>query len=297
MSAVSLVLQRLVERIESAEVLDGPAAALSSVVDRAAPDGPVKDALSGTWLGHAVHPAAVLVPAGAWLSATALDLTSPRSSRAAARRLVGLGVLAAGPAAATGASDWSDTEGAEKRVGLVHAGGNYLAIALQVASWRARGRGRHGRGVVLSAAATGLMGVTAWLGGHLAYAYGVGVDTTAFTPYPDEWTGVGRLDDLPEGQPVQARANGVPVLLVRDGATVRALGDRCSHRGGPLSEGQVEDGCVTCPWHGSRFRLADGAVDRGPATMPQPVLDVRVVDGAVQVRHRTQQALRTNPVS
>jgi nitrite reductase/ring-hydroxylating ferredoxin subunit len=75
----------------------------------------------------------------------------------------------------------------------------------------------------------------------------------------------------------------VPVAAVRNGDQVQVLADRCSHMSGPLSEGQLADGCLTCPWHGSIFRLADGSVARGPATAPQPAFQARVVGEAVQV--------------
>ena len=52
---------------------------------------------------------------------------------------------------------------------------------------------------------------------------------------------------------------------------------------GPLSDGDLSGGCVTCPWHGSIFRLADGSVARGPATAPQPVFDTWTRDGILQV--------------
>ncbi|MGA8636153.1 MAG: Rieske (2Fe-2S) protein, partial [Candidatus Dormiibacterota bacterium] len=60
----------------------------------------------------------------------------------------------------------------------------------------------------------------------------------------------------------------------------------CTHAGGPLNEGTVEDGEVVCPWHGSRFRLSDGAVLGGPATFPQPQLTTRKVRGRIQIRGR-----------
>ena len=63
--------------------------------------------------------------------------------------------------------------------------------------------------------------------------------------------------------------------MTRDGDGWHAIGDRCSHRGGPLHEGTIDDGCVTCPWHDSQFRTTDGAVVRGPATSPQPCYEVR----------------------
>jgi nitrite reductase/ring-hydroxylating ferredoxin subunit len=70
---------------------------------------------------------------------------------------------------------------------------------------------------------------------------------------------------------------------------VLAIAARCSHAGGPLEEGEVDDDlCVTCPWHGSHFRLADGSVVRGPASAPQPSFEVRSSDGNIEVRLRAE---------
>jgi nitrite reductase/ring-hydroxylating ferredoxin subunit len=49
------------------------------------------------------------------------------------------------------------------------------------------------------------------------------------------------------------------------------------------SEGKLAGGCLTCPWHGSVFRVTDGAVLHGPATAPQPVFQVRMTGGVIQV--------------
>jgi len=81
-----------------------------------------------------------------------------------------------------------------------------------------------------------------------------------------------------------------PELLARDGGVMVAIGATCSHQGGPLGEGTFEEGCVTCPWHGSVFRLADGRVERGPASVPQPRYAVRVLDGRVEVRRERPPA-------
>jgi nitrite reductase/ring-hydroxylating ferredoxin subunit len=74
-----------------------------------------------------------------------------------------------------------------------------------------------------------------------------------------------------------------PVVAVRTGGAVHVMADRCSHMSGPLSDGELADGCLTCPWHGSVFRITDGSVARGPATAPQPAFQVREADGAIQV--------------
>jgi nitrite reductase/ring-hydroxylating ferredoxin subunit len=63
---------------------------------------------------------------------------------------------------------------------------------------------------------------------------------------------------------------------------MRVLADRCSHLSGPLSEGDYRDGCLTCPWHGSTFRVSDGTVARGPATAPQPNFRTRIAGGTLQ---------------
>jgi nitrite reductase/ring-hydroxylating ferredoxin subunit len=76
------------------------------------------------------------------------------------------------------------------------------------------------------------------------------------------------------------------VLLSRSGGEVHAVEDACAHAGGPLHEGELRDGMVTCPWHGSRFRLDDGAVVRGPSTFPQLRLQARVHAGQIEVRGR-----------
>jgi nitrite reductase/ring-hydroxylating ferredoxin subunit len=72
--------------------------------------------------------------------------------------------------------------------------------------------------------------------------------------------------------------------VYRKDGQLSAIADHCGHAGGPLHEGEFGDGCVTCPWHGSTFRLADGEVVHGPATMHQPAYEVRVEDGKVLLR-------------
>jgi nitrite reductase/ring-hydroxylating ferredoxin subunit len=130
--------------------------------------------------------------------------------------------------------------------------------------------------------------VSGWLGGHLAYARGVGVDVTTFEDDITDWTDAVSDDELLAEQPVVARVGRNDVLLVRRDGRVLALADRCSHRGGPLHDGELVDGCIQCPWHGSRFLLEDGSVARGPASRPQPAYETRVVAGRVQVRgHRS----------
>jgi uncharacterized membrane protein len=171
-------LTALIERLESVEVLDGAASALGREIRELIPDGPPKDALSGRWLGHAVHPVLTDVPIGMWTSAVILDWTGGRASRPAADRLLVVGLLAAGATVATGWSDWADTEqrnAAVRRVGLVHAATNATATALMLGSCISRIRGARGHGRLLALAGSAALGLGGWLGGHLSYSLGAGV--------------------------------------------------------------------------------------------------------------------------
>src|SRR5215212_2412388 len=279
----------LADRLAELEPLDSVAEPLAKKVRNLLPGGVVKDILSGTFLGHALHPVLQLAPLGTWTSAVILDLIGGDDGESSADLLIGTGLLATVPTVVTGWSDYADTTVASdrvRRIGILHAAANVTGATLFGASLLARGRGARGRGKLLAMAGMGAVSAGGWLGGHLSYAEGVGVDNTVFEQYPGDWTPVAQEAELAEGQPRKVEVDGVPVLLVRDGGEIRALADRCSHRGGPLSDGEISDGCVTCPWHGSRFRLADGSVERGPAAYPQPALDVRVSGGTVEVRDR-----------
>lgn len=287
------LVDRLVARLESATVLDAVGDVLESAASPLAARRGVRDLLTGRWLGHSVHPMVVAMPMGCWLSATVLDLTG---AGAAARRLVGTGVVSAVPAVATGSLDWLDTSGAERRVGVAHALVNDVSVSLFFASWLARRAGHHRAGATLSGAGLCALGAAGYLGGHLAYARGVGINTTAFQSGPDDWRAVIDVSDLTGGAVAQLDVEGLAMLAVRHDGEIHLLEDRCTHRGAPLSDGEVVDGCIECPWHSSRFALPDGSVRRGPASVPQPVYETRIVDGSLQIRRDEAGGLRANPV-
>lgn len=287
-------LDELQSRLERATVLDPVADEVAGWSDRLLPRGVTRDVASGVPIAHPLHPLLVAVPIGSWTAASWLDLTG--GDRKAARRLVGLGILGALPAVVTGVNDWLTTSGGERRVGITHALVNDVALTLYGASWLARRRGRQVKGTLLALSGFAVTAVGGWLGGGITYALGVGVDTTVFQKFPTDWTDVAAEADVRAGTVAKGDADGVPVLLVRDGDRIVALADRCTHRGGPLHEGELGADCITCPWHGSRFAF-DGSVLAGPATRPQPSLEVRVVAGRVEIRRPDEpRALRTNPV-
>jgi len=283
------VQQELVRRIEDQKGLDSLSRPLADLAGRATRPDAVKNALSGTWVGHRLHPMLTDLPIGAWVMAAALDWTTGRSGAKAARRLVGLGVLAALPAAATGASDWSETYAAEQRVGLVHAASNVAGVLVQSASWVARRRGHRLTGMALSTAGLGITLCAAYLGGHLSYIRGVGVNHTAFDNAVTGWTDVAALADLAPDKPLRATAGGVPVMLVQHDGDIHALSATCVHAGGPLDEGEIVYSCIRCPWHSSRFELDGGKVVRGPAASDQPTWEVQVEADRVYVRSRAPQ--------
>jgi len=288
------LLEALASKVEHARGLDRVAAPVHAWATKLTSAPAVTTVLSGTTLGHPAHPLLVAVPIGSWTGSLLLDLLH---QPAAARALVGLGVVSALPTAVTGLNDWRDTVGAEQRVGLVHAALNWTAIAMYAASWLARRRGNNTVGVVLSASGLAVLAGAGWLGGHLSYALGVGVDTTAFQTDVPDWTDAGPAEAVRAGALRKVEVTGgVAILLTRVDDAVVAMADRCTHRGGPLDEGTIVDGCVRCPWHHSDFRLRDGSVAHGPATRPQAFFQVRVVDDRIQVRRREERTLRTNPI-
>lgn len=271
-----MIWEKLAGKLEGAAALDPAVEAVAGVAGRVLPRGPLKDALHGRWLGHPVHPLLVAMPIGMWTGANLLDLTAGEKGRAAARRMVGAGLLAVGPTAAAGLADWSELGLARrpKRVGLVHALANSVAASLYLGSWLARRQGRHARGRNLALAGSTAMMVGGYLGGHLSYSNAVGVNRLADREkQPTDWTDATEVDDV--------------VVVDGEGGRRHAMAGTCSHLGGPLGEGRVVDGCVECPWHQSRFRLADGSVARGPATAPQLSYDTRTDGDRTEVRART----------
>ncbi|MCA1712071.1 MAG: Rieske 2Fe-2S domain-containing protein [Actinobacteria bacterium] len=275
------------DRLEELTFLDPVVAPLRNAVQTAIRPQGLRDVLHGTWLGHPLHAVLVQVPIGSFASAAILDLLGSEDAEDGADLLALTGLLSAVPAAVAGATDWSSANPSEERSGLVHAALNTVGLAAWIASLLARRRGHRSRGTALGLAGLAAIGVSGTIGGHLSYRRSLGANSNSDIEDtgPADWTDAGS-SELPEGKPVLRQANGTPVLLVKTGARVDALVDLCSHQSGPLHEGTIADGCVTCPWHGSRFRLDDGSVVDGPSTHPQPALDVRISGDRLQVKLR-----------
>ena len=252
-----------------------------------------KSLLHGTWLGHPLHPAITDVPIGAWLLAVIFDivwLASPDANSWAARGAeiaVLIGILAAIAAAATGLADWSDSYGAERTVGLYHAGLNSLALVLYIVSFFLRLADSTGESVV--AAILGFIAivsvfVAAYLGGDMVFGKGTGVNHVAWQEGTHDFVAALPVAELPDNALRRVEVAGVPVVLVKLGAKYAAIAATCSHAGGPLDEGELQGDVVQCPWHGSRFRMRDGKALTGPATFSQPRYNVQVRDGMIYLR-------------
>jgi len=284
------LLHDLAARVGHAEQLDVVGDSLADAVHRVIPpQSRIKDLASGTWLGHPLHPLLTDIPIGSFTSATVLDLVGGVRSQPAANGLVALGLASSVVAAAAGAADWSDTAGEDKRIGVVHAASNAVGVALYGASFVARRRGRRGLAASLGLAGMSVMSVGGFLGGHLTFSRGIGINANFDEHPPSEWSRTVDLEAVGDAAMAGVEVEGSPVLLHRRRGAMHAIANRCSHAGGPLDEGTLDPlACtVTCPWHQSVFRTDTGEVVHGPATVPQPALDTRVVDGHVEVRARS----------
>jgi nitrite reductase/ring-hydroxylating ferredoxin subunit/uncharacterized membrane protein len=255
------------------------------------PLGPVKDLLHGRWLGHPLHSAITDLPIGSLLVAVVLDLAD---QRAAADIALGATIVVMLGAALSGAADYVDTDGTARARATVHSTIMVVGLVVLVVSLVLRLGNPADRTVpvVLSIVAFLLVTAGAYVGGDVVYQLGNMVSRHAFRGRGTKWIaldlgGVADLQLLPEATPTKARAGSNDVVVVRSGQAVHAMHAVCAHAGGPLAEGTVVDGCLECPWHGSRFALENGHVRRGPAVYDQPAYEVRAADGGGYEVRRT----------
>lgn len=292
------MMQRIVRAIQDQTIIDRVADVVQPPAKRAfrgtsGSGRTLKNFLSGTWLGHPLHPILKDVPIGGWTMAAifdALDAFAPSESfQRAADISILTGILGALASAVTGLADWSDTTGRARRIGEMHAILNVSATLLYISALIAK-RSRRASRVSLAYAGYGVMLLGSYLGGHLVFGEQIGVNHARQTDLPEDYRPVLPASELAPDEPREVNYNGLPVVLVRHGERIYAPYARCSHLAGPLAQGSIEDGSIRCPWHGSRFSLEDGAVLEGPATSPQPCFDTRVIDGMIEIRSRERES-------
>ncbi len=247
------------------------------------------DLLHGTWLGHPLHSVLTDLTIGAWAFGSLLDIMSLRGGRRrgnarAADRLIALGTASAIPTALTGIADYSTIPEGAVSTGATHGLLNATALALYGLSLGLRKMGLRLPAMILSGLGLGLILVSSWLGGHLAYHYKVGVNHAENPGKPKPWQAVVDDDKLREDKPLRVEVDEKPVLVYRHLGEIFAIGANCAHEGGPLDEGKFEGCQVECPWHQSVYDLRTGRVVHGPATYPEPVYKTRVKAGKVELR-------------
>ena len=252
----------------------------------------VRNFFHGTWFGHPLHPVITDVPIGAWTAATAFDVyelaTGDQSLARGSDVAVGIGLIGAAGAALTGLNDWNYSYAKPRRVGALHAVTNIAATACYLGSWWQRRNGCRSAGLT-----TGFIGFgLSMAGAYLVYNERIGVNH-APEELPDKYVPVIKESELTENKMHKAEADGIPVLVVKRGDRIFVMAEKCSHLGGPLSEGKFDGETVVCPWHDSKFAIEDGRVLVGPATYKQPCFQVRVRDGQVEVK--APSGMEANP--
>ena len=252
------------------------------------PSRKLKDILNGTWLGHALHPVFTDVPLGAWSGTTLLDFAwladeDEGIARGADLTLL-LGLGGATGAVVTGLTDWSDLDGTDRRVGLMHGLLNGSITLMYLTSLVLRLTGLRRTAIAFSTSGYLVSLFSAYLGGELSFAKGIGVNHVAWEGGSDDFVAVMAEQELLEGKLTRVDVAGIPAVLLKQGESIYAIGATCTHLAGPLDEGTVENGIVTCPWHGSRFCMSDGSVVNGPAVYAAPTFAVRVRNGKIELR-------------
>ena len=294
---ISQSMAEVVERIGQQEWLDRPSYRLENVLSfgynaLGGARNRVTNVLNGVWLGHPVHPPLASLASGVLGTTVALDAYQATVGRRngsidaahLAQHALALGILANLGAAATGVTDWQHTHEADRRVGLVHGMLNLSATALYMWSWTQRRQSRHLRAAAGSGVGYAISLSSGYLGGHLVFASGIGMDQSSKRLETSTWTPVLSHDALPENELHRAEVDGVGVVLCRTEEGVSAVGEFCPHLAAPMIDGWVDRGRIVCPWHGSQFDAQTGDVVRGPAAAPLPCYEARTRNGMIEVR-------------
>jgi nitrite reductase/ring-hydroxylating ferredoxin subunit/uncharacterized membrane protein len=253
----------------------------------------LRDFLIGRWLGHPIHAVLTDAPIGILFLVIVFDFMG---QIVAADWALLIGVLAMIAAAVVGFADYADTDGAARDRATLHSSLMLTALVLYLASAFTRiGTGNGGAaGTWLSILAFLVLAAGAYVGGDVVYVLGNMVSRHAFRGTSTKWIHLEPAEteadgSIPEGRPVKAKLGINTLVLVRQGDKILALHDTCAHAGGPLSGGKlVEGGQIECPWHASRYRMADGHVVRGPSVYDQPAYEVRAGEGGGWEARRSQ---------
>ena len=103
----------------------------------------------------------------------------------------------------------------------------------------------------------------------------------------ETWIAVAKSDEIEDGSGREFLVGKRIVAIFRNGGQLFALDGICAHQGGPLAEGFVNDGCVTCPWHGWQYALEDGKHTVSGRELAE-TFSVRERDGSVEVLEKPE---------
>jgi hypothetical protein len=137
----------------------------------------------------------------------------------------------------TGLTDWSDLDGTDRRVGLLHGLLNGSIFLINITSLVLRLTGKRRTGIALSTAGYVISLFSAYLGSELVFAKGIGVNHVAWEGGSDEYVAVMNEQDLAEGKLTRVDVAGIPAVVLKEGKTIYAIGATCSHLAGPLDDG------------------------------------------------------------
>lgn len=106
----------------------------------------------------------------------------------------------------------------------------------------------------------------------------------------EDFVKVAETEDVQVSQMMAVEVNDERICLANVNGKYYAIGNVCTHMGGPLAEGKLEDYIVQCPWHGSRFDIRSGEVVRPPAMKPEPIYEVKVESNDVLIKKQKENS-------
>jgi nitrite reductase/ring-hydroxylating ferredoxin subunit/uncharacterized membrane protein len=223
---------------------------------------------------------------GAWGFRVAAAFSENQDLKTVSRYLVPTGLAAGLLAAVPGVIDYFGSvppRSSAKQRATRHALFNVGSLTLFALSWLADRKRRRALPLALETAGTATLCVGGWMGGTLAFRNQIGVDHRYANAGRRQEARVDRekadaLEEVAHGlemnQMKLVHAGGKRVAVARTGKGYVAFQDRCTHKGGPLSDGVLMCGTVQCPWHGSQFDVHTGEVKAGPAEVKIETYDV-----------------------
>lgn len=253
--------------------------------------------------GHPIHPMLVAFPAAYLFGSACIDVWARWRHRPSwfrtATRMNALGIGTALAAAVPGLIDYVfavPPKSSAKTRATNHMIANVSALGLFALARAGRNHGEDRPSwwaLTAELCGLGLITTGGWLGGTLVYRNQIGVDhryANAGQWHEEplvprhETIAVAAADELDVDQMKLLRIGSRRIVVARTDAGYVAFDDRCTHKGGPLSDGALVCGTVQCPWHGSQFDVTTGQVEQGPAEQPIETYQVSERDGRVWLR-------------